>query len=269
MNWEHLSSNIDEIIKNKALTDDIARELISFIDLTTLEGTDNNNVVKQLIDQAKESYIKTGGKGVAAVCVYPNFASFASKELINTDIKLACVAGGFPSGQSPLHVRIAEVEHAVAHGAQEIDMVISRGAALSGDIDYVKHEILLHKKACGDAHLKVILETGELKDPDLIYNVSMIAMENGADFIKTSTGKISPAATLDAAFIMCYAIREFYALTGKKIGFKPAGGIREPQDAFNYYLIIKNILGIDWLNPTLFRIGASKLLTNLYQVLGL
>jgi len=231
MNWEHLSANIDEIIKNNVVTNDIARELISFIDLTTLEGTDNNNVVKQLIDQAKDSYNKTNGKGVAAVCVYPNFAGFASNELKNTNIRLACVAGAFPSGQSPLHIRIAEVEHAVAHGAQEIDMVISRGAALSGNLDYVKHEIVLHKNACGNAHLKVILETGELKDPELIYNVSMIAMENGADFIKTSTGKISPAATLEAAFVMCYAIREYYALTGKKIGFKPAGGIREPQEA--------------------------------------
>jgi len=269
MNWEHLSVNIDEIIKNNVVTNDIARELISFIDLTTLEGTDNNNVVKQLIDQAKDSYNKTNGKGVAAVCVYPNFAGFASNELKNTNIRLACVAGAFPSGQSPLHIRIAELEHAVAHGAQEIDMVISRGAALSGNLDYVKHEIALHKNACGDAHLKVILETGELKDPDLIYNVSMVAMENGADFIKTSTGKISPAATLESAFVMCYAIREYYALTGKKIGFKPAGGIREPQEAYNYYLIVKNILGIDWLNPNLFRIGASKLLTNLYNILAI
>jgi deoxyribose-phosphate aldolase len=265
MNWEHINEDIDKIIKNASITQKIAKELISFIDLTTLEGTDNNLVVKELIAQAKESYQKTNGKGVAAVCVYPVFADFAANELANTNIHLACVAGSFPSGQSPLHVRIAEVEHDVAHGAQEIDMVISRGAALAGDFDFVKYEIALHKKACGSAHLKVILETGELKDPDLIYNISMLAMENGADFIKTSTGKTSPAATLDAAFVMCCAIKEYYALTNKKIGFKPAGGIREPQEAFNYYLIVKNILGIDWLTPNLFRIGASKLLLNLYK----
>lgn len=243
---------------------EIYRRLIGLIDLTTLEGNDTNEKVIRLCHQGFE--IENAAKSiphVAAICVYPTLVKTAKNALAGRDINVAAVAGAFPSGQSPLELRLAEVRYAVEQGADEIDMVISRGRLLSGDVDFVRREIEEHKTACGEAHLKVILETGELGDYDLIYRTSMLAMRTGADFIKTSTGKISPAATPEAAWVMVKAISDFYQESGKKIGFKPAGGIGDPASALVYYKIVASLAGEAWLNKSLFRIGASRLLGKL------
>jgi deoxyribose-phosphate aldolase len=177
------------------------------------------------------------------------------------------VAGAFPSGQSPITARIDEVKYAVDHGADEIDMVISRGRLIEGDADFVFDEVSLIKEACVDAHLKVILETGELKSVELIRKASEIAINAGADFIKTSTGKIVPAATHEAFIIMLETIKEYFEATRKMIGIKPAGGISSADDAISYYLLVKNILGERWLTNSYFRIGASSLADNVYNSL--
>ncbi|MBN2728298.1 MAG: deoxyribose-phosphate aldolase [Bacteroidales bacterium] len=247
----------------------VFRKLINLIDLTTLEGTDTDERVRALCERAWS--VANAEKGIpttAAVCVYPPFVKTAAEALQGKNISIAAVAGAFPSGQSPLEIRLAEVRYAVEQGAKEIDMVISRGRFLSGDVDFLREEVQKHKEACGEAHLKVILETGELKDPSLIYKASIIAMEAGADFIKTSTGKIQPAATLEAAFVMLHAIREYYEKTGRKVGFKPAGGISEPLLAVHYYQLVDAILGAQWLTNELFRIGASRLLNQLEDAIA-
>ncbi|MPM21483.1 Deoxyribose-phosphate aldolase [bioreactor metagenome] len=244
----------------------ICRRIINHIDLTTLEGSDND---ERVIKLCKTAYgIEDSAKGipaVAAVCVYPVFVKTAREALMGKNINVAAVAGAFPSGQSPLDVRLAEVRYAVEQGADEIDMVISRGRFLAGERDFLREEVAKHKEACGNAHLKVILETGELLDPNLIYEASVIAMESGADFIKTSTGKIQPAATLDAAYVMLSAIREYYEKTGKRIGFKPAGGISDPETAVQFWQLVNSINGEEWLNNHLFRYGASRLLNKLVE----
>jgi deoxyribose-phosphate aldolase len=224
----------------------------SFIDLTTLEGADTKAKVIALCDKAKLH--KT-----AAVCVYPTFAMLVREQLTGTTIQTACVSGAFPAGQSPIHIKTAEVAYTVEQGAQEIDMVISRGTFLEGDYATVGAEIKAIKKACGSAHLKVILETGELQTPENIQLASEIAIANGADFIKTSTGKVAVNATPEAASVMLHAIKEHYEKTGQKIGFKPAGGVVTPADAEIYIKLVYEILGEEWLTPKLFRIGASRL----------
>lgn len=245
------------------------KSILGMMDLTTLEGSDNDSRINQLCLKAVS--LKDTGIGVdstAAVCVYPVFVPVAKKNLKGTNVKIAAVAGGFPSGQMPLHLRVAEVEWAVEQGADEIDMVISRGKMLSGDEDFVKKEIELHKNACKNAHLKVILETGELQKAELIQKASEISISAGADFIKTSTGKIQPAATLEASWIMLNVIKSHYEQTGVKIGFKPAGGISTAEVAINYYLLVKHILGPEWLNPELFRFGASRLFDQVLSVIN-
>lgn len=245
------------------------RKLIELIDLTTLEGTDTDEKVKELCKRAwTVANTEKDIPHTAAVCVYPPFVKTAATQLLGKNISIASVAGAFPSGQSPLEIRLAEVRYAVNQGASEIDMVISRGRFLAGDNDFLKEEVSKHKEACGKAHLKVILETGELINLNLIYKASMIAMESGADFIKTSTGKIKPAATLNASFVMLHAIRDFYEKTGRKVGFKPAGGISEPLIAVHYYQLVDAILGQQWLNNDLFRIGASRLLNQLEDAIA-
>jgi len=260
--WKQVIENIQLSSEEKVR---LYKEIISFIDLTTLEGTDNEEKIHKLCEKALSTVKpEVGIAGVAAVCVYPIFVSQVVRELQhNRSIGIASVAGAFPPGQSPLFLRLEEVTYAVSEGATEIDMVISRGKLLSGDKDFVYHEVLEHKKACKSAHLKVILETGELKDFDLIYEASMISMKAGGDFIKTSTGKIQPAATLDASWIMLHAIKDYYQETGRKVGFKAAGGISEPDVAIHYYMLVKHVLGEEWLTPSLFRIGASRLLDHL------
>ena len=242
------------------------KQILGFIDLTTLNGDDTTQKVENLCAKAESFF--DGDKGipnVAAVCVYPVFANTVHHALKGTDIKTACVAGAFPSGQSPLPVRIDEVKYAVDHGADEIDMVISRGRLLEGNVNFVFDEVRLIKEACGEAHLKVILETGELKTPDLIRKASEIAINSGADFIKTSTGKISPAATPEACLVMLDTMKEYYEATGKMIGIKPAGGISTPEDAITYYLLVKHVLGERWLTNSYFRIGASSLADKVYD----
>ena len=204
---------------------------------------------------------------MAAVCVYPPFVRQCKTELIGKDINVASVAGAFPSGQSPLSVKLAEIKYAVCEGADEIDMVISRGKFLEGKYKEVYEEIFAIKEVCNKAHVKVILETGELQTPENIRKASEIAILAGGDFIKTSTGKMQPAATELAAVIMCETIHEYFRMTGVRIGFKPAGGISEPEVAVRYYNIVESILGQEWLNKHLFRIGASRLVDNLLKVI--
>ena len=233
---------------------------LSLIDLTTLEGKDSEGKVKQLCYKASHLHYKHPELPcVAAVCVYPTMVPIAKKELEGTEINVASVATAFPSGMADINVKLDEVKSVVDAGADEVDMVISRGKFLNGDYDYVSDEISQVKDACGKAHLKVILETGELVTLDNVQLASDIAMEAGADFIKTSTGKVSPAATPPVVLTMLEAIRDFQIKTGKKIGMKPAGGIGTAKQAIQYLVMIKETLGDDWLSPNLFRFGASSL----------
>ena len=233
---------------------------LSMIDLTTLEGKDSEGKVKQLCYKASHLHYKHPGLPyVAAICVYPTMVPIAKKELEGTGINVASVATAFPSGMANINAKLDEVKSVVDAGADEVDMVISRGRFLNGDYDYVSEEISQVKDACGKAHLKVILETGELVTLDNVRLASDIAMEAGADFIKTSTGKVSPAATPPVVLTMLEAIRDFQIKTGKKIGMKPAGGIGTAKQAIQYLVMIKETLGDDWLSPNLFRFGASSL----------
>ena len=236
------------------------RFVLSVIDLTTLEGSDNAQKINELCQTAIN--FKDEARHIpstAAVCVYPPFVAQAKQLLNGTDIHVASVAGAFPAGQSPIEIKVAEVKYAVNAGADEIDMVISRGKFLEGNYQEVFDEIVAIKKACGEAHLKVILETGELKTADNIYAASMMAMEAGADFIKTSTGKISVNATPESFLIMLDAINDYYKQTGKMVGMKPAGGISDAETSILYVKILENVLGEKWLNKQYFRIGASRL----------
>ena len=233
---------------------------LSLIDLTTLEGKDSEGKVKQLCYKASHLHYKHPGLPyVAAICVYPTMVPIAKKELEGTGINVASVATAFPSGMADINAKLDEVKSVVDAGADEVDMVISRGRFLNGDYNYVSDEISQVKDACGKAHLKVILETGELVTLDNVQLASDIAMEAGADFIKTSTGKVSPAATPPVVLTMLEAIRDFQIKTGKKIGMKPAGGISTAKQAIQYLVMIKETLGDDWLSPNLFRFGASSL----------
>lgn len=242
------------------------KQILSFIDLTTLSGDDTSKKVTDLCNKAISYENEISGiSNVAAVCVYPVFASLVNEILKATNVNVACVAGAFPSGQSPLAIRVAEVEDAVNNGADEIDMVISRGKLIEGDSSFVYEEVKTIKESCGNAHLKVILETGELKSIDLIRKASEISILAGADFIKTSTGKIQPAATPEAFLIMLDTIKEYYEKTGIMIGIKPAGGISVSNEAITYYLLVQEILGEKWLSSSYFRIGASRLADNVFN----
>ena len=236
------------------------RFILGSIDLTTLEGSDNKQKINELCHTAINFKDEVRHiPSTAAVCVYPPFVAQAKQLLQGTGIQVASVAGAFPAGQSPIEVKIAEVSYAVDAGADEIDMVISRGKFLEGNYQEVADEIKAIKGACGQAHLKVILETGELKTADNIYAASMLAMEAGADFIKTSTGKISVNATPESFLVMLDAISDYYQETGKMTGMKPAGGISDAETSILYIKILENVLGDKWLNKQYFRIGASRL----------
>lgn len=233
---------------------------ISMMDLTTLEAKDTAAKVIQLCTKAiKPCEALPDVPSVAAVCVYANLVSVAKKALEGSKVKVAAVATAFPSGMSTRKVKLEETRFAVNEGADEIDMVISRGHFLNGDYNFVFDEIAAVKEACGEAHLKVILETGELSTLDNVRRASDLAMYAGADFIKTSTGKIQPAATLPVTLVMLEAIRDFYYKEGKRIGMKPAGGIATAKLALNYLVMLRETLGNDWLTPDLFRFGASSL----------
>ncbi|MBC8107296.1 MAG: deoxyribose-phosphate aldolase [Anaerolineae bacterium] len=241
---------------------------LSMIDLTTLEGADSPGKVRQMCFKAAHLADNLPDTPrVAAVCVYPTLVKIAKDALAGTAIKVAAVATGFPSGQFPLSVKLDDTRYAVNEGADEIDMVISRGQFLAGQYQFVFDEIATIKTACGLAHLKVILETGELGTLDNVRRASDLAMHAGADFIKTSTGKVQPAATLPVTLVMLEAIRDFYELTGKKIGMKPAGGIATAKVALQYLVVVRETLGQDWLTPDLFRIGASRLANDILMQL--
>jgi deoxyribose-phosphate aldolase len=237
---------------------------IRMVDLTTLEGADTPGKVRALSAKAlRPDPADPTCPAVAAICVYPAMVPVAFEVLRGSGVHLASVATAFPSGQAPLDVKLADTRDAVAGGADEIDMVISRGAFLAGDYTKVFDEIVAVKEACGDAHLKVILETGELGTYDNVRRASWLAMTAGADFIKTSTGKVPVAATLPVTLIMLEAVRDFRARTGRQVGVKPAGGIRTTKDAIKYLVLINETVGDDWLSPDWFRFGASSLLNDL------
>ncbi len=237
---------------------------VSMCDLTTLEGKDTPGKVAYLCRKALQPIeAKYNVPPCAAVCVYPSMVRSARRFLgDNSAVHVASVATGFPSGQFPLRTRLEEVRRAVADGADEIDMVIDRGAFLAGQHARVADEIAAVKEACGPAHLKVILETGELVTYDNVRLASQLAMEAGADFIKTSTGKVSPAATMPVTLVMLEAIRDYFFATGIRVGMKPAGGIRTSKQALAYLVMVKETLGDDWLTPDLFRFGASTLVND-------
>ena len=237
---------------------------ISMIDLTTLEGQDTPGKVRAMCAKAQRPDPSDPSvPQVAAVCVYPDLVPVAKQSLGRSGVKVASVATAFPSGRSSLAVKLQDTADAVAAGADEIDMVIDRGAFLAGRFGEVFDEIVAVKQACGDAHLKVILETGELATYDNVRRASWLAMLAGGDFIKTSTGKISPAATLPVTMIMLEAVRDFRDSTGRQVGVKPAGGIRTTKDAIRHLVIVNETAGEDWLDPDWFRIGASSLLNDL------
>jgi deoxyribose-phosphate aldolase len=236
------------------------RLALSMIDLTTLEGADTPRRVQQLCYKGMHLHDAVPGlPTVAAICVYPTLVKVAKQALGNSGVKVASVATAFPSGQSPRAVKIADTRFAVGEGADEIDMVISRGHFHRGEYAYVFDEIAAVKEACGGARLKVILETGELGTYDKVRLASDIAIAAGADFIKTSTGKINPAATMEVTLVMLHAIRDHYLSTGKMVAMKPAGGIRKSKEALHYLMMVKEELGSEWLDPHWFRFGASSL----------
>lgn len=234
--------------------------VLNMIDLTTLEGKDTEGKVRQLCYKARHLHDAMPGlPTVAAVCVYPSMVKTAKKALDDSGIRVASVATAFPSGQAPRYVKLRDTRFAVQSGADEVDMVISRGRFHQGDYNYVFDEIAAIKEACGPARLKVILETGELGTLDKVRRASDIAMYAGADFIKTSTGKIQPAATLPVTLVMLEAIRDFYYKTGRQVGMKPAGGISKSKLALHYLVMLKEVLGEQWMNNHWYRFGASSL----------
>jgi deoxyribose-phosphate aldolase len=239
---------------------ELLKRIFSLIDLTTLSEQDNIENVSRLcekVNQQAEAFPDM--PCVAAICVYPELVAIVKEKLDNPLTSIASVAGGFPASQTYTNIKVMEIEQAIGQGAEEIDIVMPVGKFLMDDLEYVDYEIQVIKQRMGPIHLKVILETGSLRDLSLIRKASLLSMGAGADFIKTSTGKISPGATPEAVVVMCCAIRDYYNRTGKKIGIKPAGGISDTRTALLYYHIVKEILGQEWLNKERFRIGASRL----------
>jgi deoxyribose-phosphate aldolase len=237
-------------------------------DLTTLEGSDTPGKVAALSSKAiRPDPSDPTIPSVAAVCVYPNLVQTAKQRLRGTGIKVAAVASGFPSGQYPTPIKVADVRSAVELGADEIDMVIDRGAFLSGRYAKVYDEVVQVKEVCGDAHLKGILDSGELGTYDNVRPATLLAIAGGADFVKTSTGKINPAATLPVALCMLEALRDVYDQTGRRVGFKAAGGIRQAKQAIQHLVLVHETLGPDWLTPDLYRLGASSLLNDILMQL--
>lgn len=260
---DEVKSAVNKILSEKVAENnilDVKKFLFNCIDLTTLKTTDSVESVMKFTERVNdfaEKYVDL--PNVAAICVYPNMAKIVHDTCEVESVKLACVAGGFPSSQTFVEVKTVETGLAIHDGADEIDIVISVGEFLSGDYETMCDEIEEIKAVCGEKHLKVILETGALGSMENVKKASILAMYSGADFIKTSTGKLEPAATPEAAYVMCQAIKEYHKKTGRKVGFKPAGGINTVTDALNYYTIVKEVLGEEWLNNELFRLGTSRL----------
>lgn len=254
---------LDKSLKEN-MNADIYKFLFNCIDLTTLKSTDSPQSVSDFTERVNAFDAEHPEmKNVAAICVYPNFAPVVRAVLEVSSVDIACVAGGFPSSQTFPEVKIAETALAVEGGADEIDIVLNVGDFLDGDYEGMCDEISEIKHSCRDARLKVILETGALKTARNMRDAAILAMYSGADFIKTSTGKEYPGASLDAAYVMCQCIKEYYEQTGRMVGFKPAGGVRTPEDAVSYYCIVREVLGEKWLTNEFFRLGASGLANNL------
>ncbi len=260
---KEIALQVATILESKAASNEtleVKKFLFNCLDLTTLNNTDNDEKVMKFVEkinQLDEEYPDL--KNVATICVYPCFAEIVKDTLEVEKTKIACVAGGFPSSQTFIEVKVAETAMAIMEGADEIDVVMPIGKFLSGDYENMCDEIQELKETCRDKLLKVILETGTLQSAENIKKASILSMYAGADFIKTSTGKEQVGATAEAAFVMCQAIKEYYEKTGNKIGFKAAGGINTVSDAVKYYTIVKEVLGEEWLNNQLFRIGTSRL----------
>ena len=260
---QEVSEAVKEIIATKVPQNDtleVKKFLMGSVELTTLKTTDSDESVlafTEKVNQFDEAYPTL--PHVATICVYPRFAKIVSETLEVDGVEIACVSGSFPSSQALIEVKTVETALAVKDGATEIDMVLSVGTFLSGDYETVCDEIQQMKEACGDKKMKVIVETGCLKTASNIKTASLLAMYSGADYIKTSTGKEMPAATPEAAYVMCQAIKEYYEQTGVQIGFKPAGGLNSVMDAIIYYTIVKEVLGEKWLTNQWFRMGTSRL----------
>ena len=263
LNDDEVKAKVAELIEKKVPennTEEVKKLLFHCIDLTTLNTTDTEEHVMQFTEKVNLFVDKYPDlDNVAAICVYPNMAGIVSDTLEADDVKIAAVSAGFPSSQTFIEVKVAETALAISEGANEIDIVISVGKFLSGDYETMCDEIEELKEVCKDRHMKVILETGALGSASNIKKASILSMYAGAEFIKTSTGKQQPAATPEAAYVMCEAIKEYHQLTGRKIGFKPAGGLNTVHDALVYYTIVKEVLGQEWLNNELFRLGTSRL----------
>jgi len=274
---KNLGTNMqdDEVRKKTAIildkceennTPEVLKFLYSCIDLTSLNTEDNKESIWRLAETVNDfEGARPDLPNVAAICVYPNFVSTVKEVLTADDVKIAAVAGGFPSSQTFAEVKIAEVSLAVADGADEIDIVLNAGAFFEENWEELSQEIEEIKEACRDAQLKVILETGLLKTASNIQKATILSIYSGADFIKTSTGKVYPGATPEAVYVICQTIKEYYGFHRKKIGIKISGGVRTAEDAVKYYTIIKEILGKEWLTTQLFRIGASGLAKNLLE----
>ena len=273
LNDDDVKAKVAELIEKKVPeneTEEVKKVLFNCIDLTTLKTTDSEESVLKFTEKVNDFDDKYPDlPSVAAICVYPCFAQIVSQSLQVENVEVACVSAGFPSSQTFPEIKVAETALALKDGATEIDIVISVGKFLSGDYEGMCDEIVELKEVCGEHHLKTILETGALGSCSNIKKASLLAMYSGADFIKTSTGKQEPAATPEAAYVMCQAIKEYYAKTGVKVGFKPAGGINCVRDAVIYYTIVKEVLGKEWLSNKTFRLGTSRLANLLLsEILG-
>jgi len=263
---EEISREIGEI---KLMgSHEIYRKILSFLDLTSLNSTDNESSIRSIVDKVNSfPFIFPDLNHVAGICVFPRFVPTIKQSLEIEDVNIVSVAGSFPSSQTFIENKIDECKRVLDKGADEIDIVISLGEFMAGNYTVVEDEIRAIKDTIGCTHLKVILETGILDKPEIIYSASILAMQAGADFIKTSTGKASISATPVAAWVMCNAIKDFFASSNKEVGFKPAGGISTKKDALLYYSIVETVLGKSWLIPDLFRIGASRLANNLLNAI--
>lgn len=269
LNDKEITEKVTEIINQKFSENnnkEVYKKLYSCIDLTTLNTTDTREDVWKFTEKVNDfEGSQSDIQNVAAICVYPNFAETVKEALTAQNVKIACVSAGFPTSQTFIEVKVAETALAVANGADEIDIVLNLGLFLEENYEELSEEIDELKQACREAHLKVILETGALKTASNIMKASVLSLYSGADFLKTSTGKVYEGATLEATYIMCSAIKEYFQKTGRKVGFKASGGIATTEDAVKYYTVVKEVLGQDWCNSELFRIGASRLANNLLE----
>ncbi|MFR9165686.1 MAG: deoxyribose-phosphate aldolase [Dysgonomonas sp.] len=271
LNDDEVKVKVQEIIAKKYKENDnkdVYKKLYSCIDLTSLNTTDSKEDIWKFTQGVNDFEGSSDVPNVAAICVFPNFAETVKEALTAQDVKIACVSAGFPSSQTYIEVKIAETALAVANGADEIDVVLNLGLFLSENYEEACEELDELKHACRDAHMKVILETGALKSASIIKKASILSMYSGADFIKTSTGKVYEGATLEAAYVMATAIKEYHDKTGIKIGLKPSGGVSTTEEAVKYYTIVKEVLGEEWCNNKLFRIGASRLAKHLLESIG-